>query len=193
MNKKRLTIITAVVIILSILHICLDLTVGGFASDFTKGLPVVFLFVCMCFWGRKHPKVIFALMFSFLGDYAAETSLPGHTSFHLQIVFFAVAQICYILEFQRYCPARTRNTGKAMSLTPVLCAIYGLCALNGNCLYFPAKGAQTHNSGRRIYFSDFRFAYPCQDIDGRIPVSGDSHHGHILSGAISSQHYLAHT
>ena len=130
MCKRRLAIITAVVIALSILHICLDLTVGGFASNFTKGLPVVFLFVCMCVWGRKHPKVILALMFSFLGDYAAETSLPGHTSFHLQILFFAVAQICYILEFLRYCPARKSNTEKAMSLTPVFCAVYGLCVLS---------------------------------------------------------------
>ena len=129
-NRRRFAVITMAFLVLSVLHISLDLTVGGLASDFTKGLPVVFLFVCMCIWGMKHPRVILALLFSFLGDYAAETPLPGHTAFHMQIAFFAVAQICYILEFLRYCPVRTRNSGKVLGLTPVLCGIYGLLVLS---------------------------------------------------------------
>ena len=37
---------------------------------------------------------------------------------------------CAFGEFLRYCPIRTRNNGKALSLTPVLCGIYGLLVLS---------------------------------------------------------------
>ena len=122
--------VTAVFLILSLLHILFGLRTGGVALAVTKGLPVVFLFICACIWGRKHPRVILALLFSFIGDYVAEIPMPGHTAFHLQIAFFAIAQICYILEFLRYCPAvRGCTSGNALSLTPVLCGIYGICVL----------------------------------------------------------------
>ena len=129
-NRERFTAITAVFLALSLLHILYGLQAGGATLAITKGLPVVFLFACACIWGRDHIRVIFALLFSFIGDYVAEAPLPGHSAFHLQITFFALAQVCYILEFLRYCPsARKQTSGKTLSLTPVLCGIYGLFVL----------------------------------------------------------------
>ena len=138
--KNRFAAITVVYAALALLHtLCLILNVEGFISPFTKGLPIIFLCVCTCIWAREHPRVILALMFSFLGDYAAELSLPGHLAFHLQIIFFAAAQVCYITEFLRYCgnKASGRRDGegrgslgdKALSLTPILCACYGVLVL----------------------------------------------------------------
>lgn len=130
-TKNRFLVITIPFVVLSLLHLCYGLGGPATASIITKGLPILFLLVSACIWGKQHPWVIAALFFSLLGDESTELINDLTTARYFQISFFAVAQISYIKEFLRFRPKRLKSEGTMLSALPVFCCIYGLL-LSGN-------------------------------------------------------------
>lgn len=132
--KSRFATVTIVFAALSLLHLCYGMPVADhMTSAVLKGIPIFFLLACTCIWGRKHPRTIVALIFSFLGDSAGAMRLPGDWSFRLMVIFFGIAQIHYISEFLRYSPARKIPADRACNLTPILCCLYAVVLL-GNLI-----------------------------------------------------------
>lgn len=131
--KTRFASVTGIFLVLSALHVCYGLYADASARLITKVIPIAFLLLCACIWGRTHPRAVVALFFSLLGDIAGEMRLPGDLAFHLMILFFGIAQVHYIAEFLRYRPGCMKKNGKVCSLTPLFCAVYGVL-LVGNVI-----------------------------------------------------------
>lgn len=134
-SKKRFAFITAAFVILSTLYFLSQTLCGDMCRRIIMGLPVAFLCVCGCIWGRRHPLHIVALLFSTLGDYAGEFSVPGISNIHMMIILFGIAQVHYILEFLRYRrPSHVKAVCRTYALSPVACVIYAML-LTGNVLH----------------------------------------------------------
>lgn len=134
-SKTRLILITAIFTILSAVYICYAMNAGGMFRQIMKGVPLAFLTICGCIWGRKHPLVVVALFFSTLGDYAGEFKVPGIETLHMMIIFFGIAQIHYVLEFLKYRrPKRIKTSDKVYALSPVVIGIYALLLI-GNVVH----------------------------------------------------------
>ena len=116
---------------LSLLHLAWGLNAPDAVSAITKGLPIAFLLVMAILRVRgSHKLVIGALFFSLCGDIVSELHLGHHLPLLLQIVFFAVAQICYIFEFRKYRPVSNRRksltNNTLSSVVPFFCCGYAL-------------------------------------------------------------------
>ena len=86
----------------------------------TKSLPILWLLWGVCKSSQRTGLVIAALIFSFLGDMAAEITALGSYAFLSQIGFFAIAQLCYLLSFQKYFSLR-RKSGELSDRLAVIC------------------------------------------------------------------------
>lgn len=134
-SKSGFTFITAAYTLLCLSYFFLPMLTGEMVRRILKGVPVAFLFICGCVRSRKHPLILIALLFSALGDYAGEFSVPGIATLDMMIILFGIAQIHYIMEFRRYIhPSKALSSGKVYAMSPVACIIYALLLI-GNVVH----------------------------------------------------------
>ena len=129
MNEKRFYIADLLFALAAVLYLFVFMNEKGVLPIFMKALPIGLLTI-RALAGKKGALIVGALLFSMAGDVVSKLELAQGLPFLLQISFFALAHICYILEWSKSFPTRQ---GVAPALLPFFLGGYAMLLL-GNLL-----------------------------------------------------------
>lgn len=105
MNEKRFYIADLLFALAAVSYLFVFMNEKGALPIFMKALPIGLLTI-RALAVKKGALIVGALLFSMAGDVVSKLELAQGLPFLLQISFFALAHICYILEWSKSFPAR---------------------------------------------------------------------------------------
>ena len=105
MNEKRFYIADLLFALAAVLYLFVFMNEKGAMPIFMKALPIGLLTI-RALAVKKGALIVGALLFSMAGDVVSKLELAQGLPFLLQISFFALAHICYILEWSKSFPSR---------------------------------------------------------------------------------------